>query len=547
MNNLKGNTMKRIIHFTSIILLVAALYSCTGQYDGIDKYATDETVYVGKYSDIPYVRTGYKRVEIELLGDSIGRALTDDIYLGKAKRTIVEFDEADGRRVREFDSVCSWVNITGLVTPKTYIFTIYAEDGEGNRSIPTEALGKPYTDSDFNGIEFPVPHVIPTPETVEFSWDEASMGLSSPLFKFIELIYSYNDRNNKPVSGKLTAKDIPTFNLKNLRENDSTTVILNCRIIPVAESGLILDTLPMIKEFKTKTATEQEYADARDTRPIESALIDNNDNSQAWITFGSPTDHLAYTEIRYIKSSTNAYATVSVDNGSPNLLCTDIKRGSLIQIRGIYNPPETDRIIPGSWVSYGTFSVKYDTRDWVVIPRSGSIEYYWPDGYGNQSLWSGGHPMLAIDDDPKSSWHSIDANREKLAPLPQVLVIDMKESRTISRIVAAGGYWKTVEVYLTDDLSIPDYRTHTVDWYGDFREAYYNNWVIPYQSKIPGTVPPSWGTPIVRGAESQSHTFNLTSTPAGRFLIIRFPDNTDWRPDFPSTFISVSHVEVYGI
>jgi hypothetical protein len=373
------------------------------------------------------------------------------------------------------------------------------------------------------------------------------MGLSSPLFKFIELIYSYTDRDNKPVSGRLTAKDAASFNIKNLKQNDSTVVTLNCRIVPVAESGLILDTLPMIREFTTKTATDQEYVSARDVRPIVSALIDNNNTTQATITFGPKTDHLVYTDIRYIREADGQYVTHRVENSQSTLLCSDIKRGTAVQIRGTYTPPETDIIITGSWSTYGPFSIKYDRKDWVVIPRSGSIEYDWVDGRGSQNLWRGGHPMLVLDNDPVSGWHSIDAQREIYAPLPQVLLIDMKETRPVSRVITNGSYWKTVQVFLTDDPDIAGYSTYTVDWDDSNREGEYNSWVSSYYSRIPATVPTSWGTPIAQGVSEPSHIFELPSVPEGRFLIIRFPDNTDWKPDYPSTYINVVNVEVYGI
>jgi hypothetical protein len=533
--------MKRIIYFISI-LLIPALYSCTGQYDNIEQYATDETVYVGKFSDMPFIRIGYKRVEIELLGDSIGRAYADDIYLGKAKKTVVEYDEADGTRRREFDSVCSWVNITGLTTPKTYIFTIYAEDELGHKSISTEALGKPFTDADFAGITFPEPHVIPAPTTVEFVWDEVSMGLSSPLFKFIELIYSYENRNGVIVSGKLTAKDAPSFNIKNLNLNDSTSVIINCRIIPIAESGLILDTLPMVKEFFTKTATEEEYLSARTLRPISSAMINPAKQTEGTIIFSAKTDHLAWTDIRYKKSDNNWQEILHIDNNTREVLCQDIKREEIIQIRCTYNPPETDLLITGEWTDYAPFIMRHDTRDWVVIPRNGSHNWG-SDGSGTQTLWSGGNPMLILDNDAASGWHSHVGNNP---PFPQVLIIDMKEVRRVSKVIASGGYWNTVQLYLTNDLSMPGYYTYSVDWDDANREGNYNNWVNRFTNQVPGDVPESWGAPVAQGYGEQSYSFLLSPVLEGRFLILRFPDNNVWREDWPATYIAVNNFEVYS-
>jgi hypothetical protein len=522
-----------------LIVLVAALYSCSGQYDNIEQYAVDETVYVGKFSDDPYVEIGYKRLEIELMGDSIGRVYSDDLYLGKAKKTVIEYDEADGRRKLEFDSVCSWVNIKGLTTPKTYIFTIYAEDEYGHRSIPVEALGKPFTDADFEGIAFPVPRIIPAPTTVEFIWDEASMGLSSPLFKMAELIYSYIDKNGKTVSGMLTPKNAPTFNIKNLNLGDSTTVIINCRIIPIVESGQILDTLPLVKEFVTATITGEEYLKARGVRPIVSALIHNGDESKATITFGPKTDHLVWTDIRYQRSNGNWSEPVRVENGTNTLLCTDIKRNVPIQISCAFSPPETDNVFISEWEDSGPFIIKYDPRfyGWSVAQRTAN--HVWSDGQGSQTLWPGGHPMSILDDDMGSGWHS------KLSiPFPHVLIIDMQESRRVAKIIANhGGYWKTVELYLTNNLSIDGYISYQVIWDDNNRVANYSNWHNTLTNLIPENVPAAWGSPIPSLEQTgNSRTFVPPSVLEGRFLILRFSDNDiGWE-----TYINVNNFEVYG-
>jgi hypothetical protein len=555
--------MKRIIYFISIVL-VSALYSCSGQYDNIEQYATDETIYVGKFSDNPYISVGYKRLEIELFGDSVGRALADDLYLGKAKKTIVEYEEEDGLRRIERDSVCSWVNITGLTTPKTYIFTIYAEDEHGNRSISVEALGKPFTDADMEGIAFPMPRVIPSPTTVEFAWEnEVSEGLSSPLFKFVELIYSYDDVDGNIISGKLTAKDVqdaktarvePGFNIRNVKFADSTTVIINCRIIPIAESGAIIDTLSMIKEIVTKTTTEEEYLAARTLRPITSALINPDNESNATIIFGNVTDHLLWTKIRYVRSD-GTLDSIEVSNTQLSVLCPNFKRGEIVQIRCAYNPPETDIVLVSGWTDYAPFILKRDPKreNWVVIPRNEWEDWKGDgdgdgidDGAGTQNLWPGGHPMLVIDDNPTSGWHShVDP-----APLfPQALVIDMREPRRVSKVVGSNGsYLRDVQLYLTDELSIGTYYpySHTINWDKPDVESY-NAWVSYYIRLIPEIPPASWGNAMqVSATGAGAFSFTLPQILEKRFLILRFPNNTIWRPDWQGTYIALKNLEVYS-
>jgi hypothetical protein len=537
--NLNRNTMKRIIYFLSIILISELMYSCYGQYDNIEKYATEETVYIGRFSDFPYVMPGYKRVEIELLGEYVGRVYADDIYLGKGKKTVVEYEEADGVRRIEFDSLCSWVNVTGLTVGKTYVFFIYTEDEYGNRSIPVEALGKPFTDEDLAGFPFPKPHIIPSPTSVDFRWnDDVSMGLSSPLYKFIELVYSYVDKDNKTVSGRLTARDSREehkFSVTNLDLGKDVSVMINCKIIPIMDSKQIIDTISMIREVITATVTEEEYLAERTLRPIVSAFIDTEDETKATIMLGGITDHLLWTEIRYKQKSTGQYIVEAIDNGTNEVQCTDIMRREFIQIRCAYQPLQDIEYV-SEWTNYEPFVLKYDRRDWVVIPRHGN--HNWGDGVGSQNLWAGGHPMLILDDDPKSGWHSVlDGNT-----LPHVLIIDMKESKDISKVfIGDGSYWINVELYLTDNLSITDYQTHTVDWNGGGdRQGDYNGWTEKYLSKIPATVPASWGTAMVKSNGEVNQSFTVSPSKKSRFLIFRFPNSTDG-----AGYISVNTLEVY--
>jgi hypothetical protein len=478
------------------------MLSCSGQYDNIDQYATEETVYVGKFPDDPYITIGYKRVEIELMGEYVGRVFSDDIYLGKGKKTVVEYEEAEGLRRIEFDSVCSWVNITGLVIAKTYVFSIYAEDESGHRSIPVEALGKPFTDDDLAGFAFPVPHVIPAPETVEFVWDEVAMGLSSPLYKFIELVYSYVDKDHKTVSGRLTARDTPSFSVKNLNQGDSIYVTVSCRVIPIMDSKQIIDTISMVREITTTTIPKEDYLRARELRPIVSALIDPSDETKATITLGKITDHLKWTDIRY--KTANGWYETRIPNDVSTVECENIVRRENIQIRCGYQPPETDDVFYNEeWTdSRLPFILKYDMTPWVVIPRTGSHD--WRDTPGKLGMWKGGHPMQILDGDPTGGWHSgVDFS----SPLPQVLVVDMQETRRVSRIYILGGYWNTLEFYLTNDPAIDGYTTHSVNWTADQtnRENSYSDWVDLLTSEVPGTSP-SWGSPIARktGADADS-------------------------------------------
>jgi hypothetical protein len=543
----RNNKMKRIIYVLTFIS-VLALCSCSGQYDNIDNYATEETVYVGKYTDMPYIRIGYQRVEIELLGLEVGRISPDNIYLGKAKRTVVEYEEGDVLFRQTIDSVCSWVNVTGLTTPKTYIFNIYAEDANGNRSVPVEVLGKPFTRADLDGLDFPLPYVIPSPSTLDFRWVDDS-GLSSALFRFSGLIYSYTNGNGEFISDTLSARETLRFSITGLNIDEIVPITVRCRIIPMVNGKQIMDTVTMDRVFEVKTVSLEEYLAARTLRPIASALINPDDMSQGTITMGGVTDHLEWTEIRYVKSNGDTSEVRRIPNSnSEAIVCPDIKRGARIQVRCAFIPPQTYDECVTEWQDVVPFMVEFDRKDWVVIPKNGN--HPWDDNVGNQDLWNGGHPMLILDDDIVGGWHS-----ELSSPFPQVLIIDMKEPQSVAEVdifardsyTGGDGYWNHVSIYLTDNLSMPGYETHTVDWDAEKaqRQADYASWVNSMMALIPANLPAaSWGAPVGRtqSAGDASLSFPLTPTKVGRYLIVMFPDNNmGW-----GTYINVKTLRVYG-
>jgi hypothetical protein len=191
-------------------------------------------------------------------------------------------------------------------------------------------------------------------------------------------------------------------------------------------------------------------------------------------------------------------------------------------------------------------AIKFDRHDWTVLPRHGSHDWG-SDGSGGQDVWTGGHPMLILDDDPASGWHSIATHH---VSFPQVLIVDMKESKQVSRIVGNGDYWRTVQLYLTDDLSMPDYETNWINW-GDseWREHFYNDWIERMNAFIPAELPASsWGSPIAEGNVegtdgAGAFDFILPQALEGQYLIIMFPENNQ---EGANTYVSMKNLEVYG-
>jgi hypothetical protein len=192
-------------------------------------------------------------------------------------------------------------------------------------------------------------------------------------------------------------------------------------------------------------------------------------------------------------------------------------------------------------------NIEFDRHDWTVLPRNGN--HPWWEGGHMQDVWDNGNPMLILDDavDPdtgeESGWHS-----ELSAPFPQFLIIDMKESKRIAKIVGKGIHIRTVLIYLTNDSPIPGYETHNVNWNEDYdsRVSHYTEWVTNMNDLLPEEFPvSSWGSTIAEAnVETDAYfNFSLPSAVEGRFLIILFPDNTHAGAD---TYVGMFNLEVYG-
>lgn len=214
------------------VILVGLLTACSKMYDNIEKYA-DEQVYPAKYDTIiGYV--GYERVEIELM--KAGRIPADQIKLGKAKKTIIEYDDQS----ITIDSLVSWVNITGLTQPKLYRFKVYTMDEFDNKSVPQEIALIPYTGSDFNTLVVSAPKIMSSPTAAVIEWPN---GLSSTLLEYTGLEYKYIDKDNQEITG--TRQEDPRFVVANLNPSQEVTIDVTYKVVPRLNNNAILDTLDL--------------------------------------------------------------------------------------------------------------------------------------------------------------------------------------------------------------------------------------------------------------------------------------------------------------
>lgn len=214
----------------SLIVLAALLSSCEDMYSNLKKYE-GEIVYPARFDTIiGYV--GYERVEIDLM--KAGRIPSSQMKLGKAKKTVVEYDDV----VLTIDSLASYVNITGLTSPKLYRFKIYTIDEFGNKSVPQGIAMIPYTKSDVEALQISAPRVMRSPSAAVVDWPR---GVSSVLLNYYGLTFEYTDKNGTVRTGKRGADS--RFYIGNVSAGQAVDVKMSYKIIPRVNNQPILDTV----------------------------------------------------------------------------------------------------------------------------------------------------------------------------------------------------------------------------------------------------------------------------------------------------------------
>jgi hypothetical protein len=218
----------------SLLVSLSALMSvsCKDIYDNIKDFSVEEIVYPAKFDTI-YGTVGFERVEIDLC--KAGRVPAGNIKLGKAMKTVIEYDTS----TIVIDSVCSWVNITGLKEPKLYTFRVYTADEYDDRSTPKEISLTPYTAQDRSSLGLAPPLIIESTSSALVEWRTR---VSSSLFNLYSYEYEYKDRDS--ITHKGTGEsDLPSFFVENIRKGNTTLIKMKCRIQPKLGDKLILDTV----------------------------------------------------------------------------------------------------------------------------------------------------------------------------------------------------------------------------------------------------------------------------------------------------------------
>jgi hypothetical protein len=155
--------------------------------------------------------------------------------LGKAKKTVVEYD--DQRIV--IDSVCSWVNITGLTEQRLYNFKIYTEDQYGDHSIAREAQLTPFTKTDLDVLSLVPPNIIESTSAAVIEWGAP---IESELYQFFSYTAEYTDRDGQ--KHYFEGGNLPSFIIENVPSGVEIPVSIKAKILPYTGGKPIIDTIP---------------------------------------------------------------------------------------------------------------------------------------------------------------------------------------------------------------------------------------------------------------------------------------------------------------
>lgn len=228
-----------------IIVATAMFFSCDGIYDNIKEFSDKEIIYPPTF-DTCFATIGYERAEIDLRID--GRLPSSKINHGTASKTVVIYDEGySTQKILEIDSVCSFVNVTGLNEPRIYRFKIFTEDKYGNRSIPKEISLVPYTSFDLDVLKQGIldPTLSITPNSLVMEWPT---GLNTIMMEYHGLNYEYTDSDGDIQKGDRGKQ--PRIYIGKLSPEEEVVFNMKYRVLPILDGGKkLLDTIEIVRPF----------------------------------------------------------------------------------------------------------------------------------------------------------------------------------------------------------------------------------------------------------------------------------------------------------
>jgi hypothetical protein len=333
-------------------------------FDNFSKYAQDETIYPGSF-DFATGKVGYERVEIDLL--KAGRIPAAQIYLGKAQKTVVEYDS----RKIVVDTLCSWLNITDLNKSKLYRIKVCTEDEYGNLSLPQELTVIPYTSEDLATLSLTIPRIITSPWVVQVDWIN---GISSVLLDYYALSFSYTDKNGN--LQEIKRESVSSFSIQDI-ETGEHTINIRYKVVPKIENVPILDTLYIERPLSFTLPLLQEYKKNLTSRIVKSQELSMNmqDIIIVWDAVGNDYT-LKYTTLRYLDhlSSTPTMKEVRIENGDKQTVIPGAITGDSITVFSTYEP------VGGNGVLIDANPVFYTVAQNISLPRADLMDIVFSEG-----------------------------------------------------------------------------------------------------------------------------------------------------------------------
>jgi hypothetical protein len=306
--------MKKTLILFSLCLIAALNYQCKKDNGGDDPNV-EPPVAAGNFDKITG-KIGYERVEIDLI--KAGRVPASQLNFGTATKTVVEYDG----NTNIIDSLCSWVNITGLTQSKAYTFKIYAMDASGSNKLEAKEISlTPYTSTELANVVIAEPDAIVFASGALLSWP---YGVSTGLADYYGLSYSYTDKNGNPRTGTATG-DYPQFIVTDL--GGETTVDIKYKIIPKRDYIPIIDTV-----FLDEHVPLESPSGSTPFEPAEAAILTANG-----ITTFTP-DGVADIETLYYPPHTRSLEDIVYFS---NLKTLDLTGGDV--------PSLTELVYPCAW------------------------------------------------------------------------------------------------------------------------------------------------------------------------------------------------------
>ena len=250
--------MKKIRNFLLVVAITLTGVSCVGEFDNIEKFA-GEVVYPASFDTI-VAHIGFERVELDLW--RAGRIRARDLKMGKSIKTVIEYDDT---RI-EIDTLCSWVNVTGLSLPKMYRIRVFTEDAYGNPSVPQTIAVIPFNREDVPRIE--ISHPAYTFSTTGFFADYSrSVNLLSTVHT--GMVWQYDNAAGTTVRD---STDGNSFAASGFQAMSQANVTVIHKVVPILLDGRrLIDTVRV-----NRPLTNVQLAQSSAFVPVAQQILEAN-------------------------------------------------------------------------------------------------------------------------------------------------------------------------------------------------------------------------------------------------------------------------------